>query len=93
MEFSKKILYFAAFIGILTLIAGFVLMWRTGDLSALPTVLVSVSSPITAGVTFYYWKAKPEARLKILLQARREGIKLPLDDIDQELYLKSEEET
>ena len=93
MEFSKKILlYLGAWLAILTL-GTFVLVWKTSDVAPLQYLIVGASSGLSTALGFYYWKAKPEARLKILLEAKRQGIKLPLDDIDQELYQKSEEET
>lgn len=64
-EFSKKLLYVNYTFAIVVVIAAFVLMWRTGDVSPLGYIVTGVFAEVTAATSFYYWKAKNENMLKI----------------------------
>lgn len=65
IEFSKKLLYVNYILVILVIIASFVLMWRTNDLSPLGYIITGLFAEVTAATSFYYWKAKNENMIKI----------------------------
>ena len=64
MEFSKKILIFAAILNIITVVFTFVMVWRTMDSSPL-TVLIPAVAAETA-------KARVENRIKLMKANRVE---------------------
>lgn len=66
MEFSKKIIIFISVFSVIVAILSIVLMWRTGDLSALAYLIPSVFTELTAATGFYYWKARTENKIKLL---------------------------
>ena len=71
MEFSKKILvvswltgifiiFFALWLSYMMIIKG-----HDGDVSIILTILGGAFAEITAGTSFYYWKAKKENEIKL----------------------------
>lgn len=66
MEFSKKIIIFISAFSVIVTSFSIVLMWRTGDLSALAYLIPSVFTELTAATGFYYWKARTENKIKLL---------------------------
>lgn len=66
MEFSKKIIIFISVFSVIVSALSIVLMWRTGDLSALAYLIPSVFTELTAATGFYYWKARTENKIKLL---------------------------
>lgn len=66
MEFSKKIIIFISVFSVIVAALSIVLMWRTGDLSALAYLIPSVFTELTAATGFYYWKARTENKIKLL---------------------------
>lgn len=66
MEFSKKIIIFVSAFSVFVSVFSIVLMWRTGDLSALAYLIPSVFTELTAATGFYYWKARTENKIKLL---------------------------
>lgn len=66
LEFSKKIIIFISAFSILVAVFSIILMWRTGDLSALSYLIPSVFTELTAATGFYYWKARTENKIKLL---------------------------
>ena len=66
MEFSKKIIIFISAFSVIVTAFSIVLMWRTGDLSALAYLIPSVFTELTAATGFYYWKARTENKIKLL---------------------------
>lgn len=66
MEFSKKIIIFISVFSVIVATMSIVLMWRTGDLSALAYLIPSVFTELTAATGFYYWKARTENKIKLL---------------------------
>lgn len=66
MEFSKKIIIFISVFSVIVAVFSIVLMWRTGDLSALAYLIPSVFTELTAATGFYYWKARTENKIKLL---------------------------
>ena len=71
MEFSKKILYVTFFIALVIVLYSMFIVYMMvvggymGDVSVLNTLLVGLFAEITAGTSFYYWKAKAENVKKI----------------------------
>lgn len=66
MEFSKKIIIFISVFSVIVATLSIILMWRTGDLSALAYLIPSVFTELTAATGFYYWKARTENKIKLL---------------------------
>lgn len=66
MEFSKKIIIFISVFSVFVSVFSIILMWRTGDLSALAYLIPSVFTELTAATGFYYWKARTENKIKLL---------------------------
>lgn len=66
MEFSKKIIIFVSAFSVFVSVFSIILMWRTGDLSALAYLIPSVFTELTAATGFYYWKARTENKIKLL---------------------------
>jgi len=64
-EFSKKLLYVNYTLVIIVIIAAFILMWRSNDLSPLYYIITGLFAEVTAATSFYYWKAKNENMIKI----------------------------
>ena len=64
-EFSKKLLYVNYILVIIVIIASFVLMWKSCDLSPLGYIITGVFGEVTTATSFYYWKAKNENMIKI----------------------------
>lgn len=64
-EFSKVIITAISIATVLVVIASFVLMFYTGDLSALPVIITGCFAELASATGFYYWKAKNENMLKI----------------------------
>lgn len=80
IETSKLILIVAAVF--FSVITGFTFyaVWLTRDVSPLIALIERASYPITAGVGFYYWKARAENLLKIKIEAKKEGVKYEESD-------------
>ena len=66
MEFSKKILFFAAVINLIVIAFTLVMVWRTCDLTPLEYLIPSVAAETATGTGFYYAKAKVENRIKLM---------------------------
>ncbi|MBQ6552436.1 MAG: hypothetical protein IJL83_02305 [Clostridia bacterium] len=66
MEFSKKILYVAAFINVVVI--GFTLWYvqATQDGSPLAYLIPAVAAETATGTGWYYAKAKAENRIKLM---------------------------
>ena len=65
MEFSKKILIVVSIATVLIVIASFILMWRTMDLSPLSYIITGIFAELASATGFYYWKAKNENMIKL----------------------------
>ena len=72
MEFSKKILIFAAIVNVVVIIFTLVMGWRTCDLSPLAYLIPAVAAETATGTGFYYAKAKVENRIKLMKQNKVE---------------------
>lgn len=72
MEFSKKILIFAAILNIITVVFTFVMVWRTMDTSPLTVLIPAVAAETATGTGFYYSKARVENRIKLMKANRVE---------------------
>lgn len=72
MEFSKKILIFAAILNIITVVFTFVMVWRTMDSSPLTVLIPAVAAETATGTGFYYSKARVENRIKLMKANRVE---------------------
>lgn len=68
MEFSKKILIFAAIVNVVVIVFTLVMVWRTCDLSPLAYLIPAVAAETATGTGFYYAKAKVENRIKLMRQ-------------------------
>lgn len=66
MEFSKKILIFAAVINMVVIVFTLIMVWRTCDLTPLQYLIPSVAAETATGTGFYYAKAKVENRIKLM---------------------------
>lgn len=64
-EFSKKILIVVSIATLLIVVASFILMWETRDLSPLSYIITGIFAELASATGFYYWKAKNENMLKI----------------------------
>lgn len=65
MEFSKKILIMVSIATVLIVVASFVLMWRTMDLSPLSYIITGIFAELASATGFYYWKARAENIIKL----------------------------
>lgn len=65
IEFSKVILVVVALATIAIVVASFVLMWRTMDLSPLSYIITGIFAELASATGFYYWKAKNENMIKL----------------------------
>ena len=72
MEFSKKILIFAAILNVITVVFTFVMVWRTMDTSPLTVLIPAVAAETATGTGFYYSKARMENRIKLMKANRVE---------------------
>lgn len=72
MEFSKKILLFAALMNVMVVFFTFVMVWRTCDLSPLQFLIPAVAAETATGTAFYYAKAKVENRIKLMKKNKLE---------------------
>lgn len=72
LEFSKKILLFAAAINVVVIAFTLVMVWRTCDLSPLAYLIPAVAAETATGTGFYYAKAKVENRIKLMKQNKLE---------------------
>lgn len=68
LEFSKKILLFAALMNVIVMGFTLVMIWRTCDLSPLAYLIPAVAAETATGTGFYYAKAKVENRIKLMKQ-------------------------
>lgn len=66
MEFSKKILVFAAIVNIVVIVFTLIMIWRTCDLTPLAYLIPAVAAETATGTGFYYAKAKVENRIKLM---------------------------
>ena len=78
-EFSKKLLVASYIIAILITIATFTLPIITYtvsgqlmDYSSLMPIALACWGEVTVGNSFYYWKAKNENKIKLLVEADRD---------------------
>lgn len=81
MEFSKKILIFAAILNVLTIVFTFIMVWRTCDLTPLQYLIPAVAAETATGTGFYYAKAKVENRIKLMKQNKVEPTEQTFNDI------------
>lgn len=81
MEFSKKILIFAAILNVLTIVFTFIMVWRTCDLTPLQYLIPAVAAETATGTGFYYAKAKVENRIKLMKQNKIEPTEQTFNDI------------
>lgn len=81
MEFSKKILIFAAFMNVLTIVFTFIMVWRTCDLTPLQYLIPAVAAETATGTGFYYAKAKVENRIKLMKQNKIEPTEQTFNDL------------
>lgn len=81
MEFSKKILIFAAALNVLTIAFTFIMVWRTCDLTPLQYLIPAVAAETATGTGFYYAKAKVENRIKLMKQNKVEPTEQTFNDI------------
>jgi len=65
LEFSKIILVVVALATIAIVVASFVLMWRTMDLSPLSYIITGIFAELASATGFYYWKARAENIIKL----------------------------
>lgn len=72
LEFSKKILLFAALVNVVVIVFTLIMIWRTGDLSPLAYLIPAVAAETATGTGFYYSKAKVENRIKLMKQNKLE---------------------
>ena len=72
IEFSKKILLFAALVNVVVIVFTLIMIWRTNDLSPLAYLISAVAAETTTGTGFYYAKAKVENRIKLMRQNKVE---------------------
>ena len=77
-EFSKLIFTVDTLLTVGVTVFGCVLMWRTADLSALPTLLSLAFGAYATTTGFYFWKARKENEIKLL---KANGIKVGRKDI------------
>ena len=66
IEFSKLIFCIDVVLTVSVTVFGCVLMWRTADLSALPTLLSLAFGAYATTTGFYFWKARKENEIKLL---------------------------
>lgn len=74
-EFSKRILVMVALATAAIVVAAFVLMWRTGDTSALAYIIPGIFAELSAATGFYFWKAKAENMIKLDIERKKLGPK------------------
>lgn len=74
-EFSKRILATVALATAAIVVAAFVLMWRTGDTSALAYIIPGMFAELSAATGFYFWKAKAENTIKLDIERKKLGLK------------------
>jgi hypothetical protein len=67
-EFSKIIVLALGVVGIAVLALSFYLMFITHDISALPDVIEKTATVVGFGISFYFWKAKSENKIKLMKQ-------------------------
>lgn len=65
LEFSKVILAGVSVSTLAVVVASFILMWHTHDLSPLSYIITGCFAELASATGFYYWKAKNENLLKI----------------------------
>lgn len=68
IEFSKKILLFAALANGVIIAFTMVMIWRTSDLTPLAYLIPAIAAETATGTGFYYSKAKVENRIKLMRQ-------------------------
>ena len=66
LEFSKKILLFAALVNVVVIVFTLIMIWRTNDLTPLAYLIPAVAAETATGTGFYYAKAKVENRIKLM---------------------------
>ena len=66
IEFSKLIFWIETALTAGTTLYACVLMWRTGDTAALPTLLSLAWGAYATATGFYFWKARKENEIKLL---------------------------
>ena len=73
-EFSKRILSTVAKAAALIIVAAFVLMWHTGDTTALAYIIPGIFTELSAATGFYFWKAKAENMIKLDIERKKLGL-------------------
>ena len=64
-EFSKVIFVCVALLTVSVTVFACLLMWRTEDTTALPTLILAVFGEFATGTGLYYWKARAENKIKL----------------------------
>lgn len=80
MEFSKKILLFAAVVNVIVIIFAFIMIWKTEDLTPLAYLIPSVAAETATGTGFYYAKSKVENTIKLMKQNKIEPTEYTFTD-------------
>lgn len=80
LEFSKKILLFAALVNVVVIVFTMIMIWRTNDLSPLAYLIPAIAAETATGTGFYYAKAKVENRIKLMKQNRIEPTENTFND-------------
>lgn len=80
LEFSKKILLFAALLNVVVIVFTLIMIWRTNDLTPLAYLIPAVAAETATGTGFYYAKAKVENRIKLMKQNRIEPTENTFND-------------
>ncbi len=83
-EFSKRILTMVAKATAAIVVAAFVLMWRTGDTSALAYIVPGIFAELSAATGFYFWKAKAENMIKLDIERKKLGLETHNGPEDQD---------
>lgn len=68
MEFSKKIMIFAAIVNVSVIIFSMVMMILTMDISPLLYLIPATAAEVATGTGFYYAKAALENKIKLMKQ-------------------------
>lgn len=64
-EFSKKFAIVILIVTIIITIYACIMMYMSGDMSALPVIITCIYAELATGTGFYYSKAKSENKIKL----------------------------
>lgn len=65
-EFSKVAILILGIVGISQLIVANILMFMVQDISPLAYIIPSTEAVVGIGLSFYFWKAKSENKIKLM---------------------------